>query len=418
MSHPARRPRRRTRLCALPLLLMSSFACGGELSSREEGVVQMGDTTVVRSTSPRLSGEATLELVATYGSFDGGLGETLNDIWVHDVGPDGSVYLLDQNAGIKRFNPDGSFGVWLAREGRGPGEVRNGRGLAVRGDGKVAFWDLGNGRVATFDRAGFRSSRVGARRLQYTEGSLTWVDDTLWAVAASPIAGQGGAEGPRLLRLDEALTVQDSITVPSRYFEGCPTLSESRYRNGYWEDQRDPWLPKVRVSIGSDGRVVFACPSEFEFDVVDQGGEILRVQWDRQPVPIQEFEISDVSGPVIQGRDRPTERPAYSRVIPEPSGRIWVWLSQPSAYHPVPEELIPLAGKSEVLAIRSGDGVFDVFDEEGGWRGSVRIPPEVKYSGHPTEPAIKIRGDTVWAVFDDEFGVEYVGKYVVRWPSS
>jgi len=402
----------------VPLVLSAALACGGDLANSDAAILQVADTTVVRSASPRLTGEATLELVTTYARFEGDAGSTLTSVWVHDVGPEGSVYLMDMSAGVKRFEVDGDFGAWVARYGRGPGEVRNGQGLAVRHDGKVAFWDLGNGRIATLGPHGSTTTRVGSRRPQYTEGTLTWVGDTLWAVAASPLAGRGESDGPRLLRFDGSLEIQDSVLVPQRYFERCPTLSESRYRTGYWEDQRDPWLPKVRISIGRDGRIIFACPSDFEFDVVSPNGAVLRIQWDRAPIPIQDSEVWDVSGPVIQVKDQPSHRPAYSRVIPEPSGRTWVWLSQPSVLEAVREEFIPFAGKPEVYRIRSGDGIFDVFDENGAWLGSVRIPPEIRYSGHPTEPAIVIRGDTIWAAFEDEFDVDYVGKYVVRWPEN
>jgi len=391
-------------------------ACGTDARARGEGVVQRGDTTIVGSESPAVSGEATMERVAVFGVFEGDSGPTLNSVWVHDVGPSGALYLMDGNTGLKRFESDGAFGDWLARIGPGPGEVRNGRALTVRQDGTVAYWDLGNDRIATFDDGEFNSTRVGARRVQYTEGALTWVGDTLWAIAASPLVGSVGSEGPRLLRLDSRLAIHDSITVPREYFRDCPTLSESRFRTGFWEDQRDPWVPKVRISIGSDGRVVFGCPATFEFDVVHPDGSVLRVRWNRQPIPVQDSEISDVSGPIFTLSEQPSHRPAYSRVILEPSGRMWVWLSQPSVLTPVREEFIPLAGKSEVYRLRSGDGVFDVFEADGRWVGSVRIPPEVKYSGHPTEPALVVRGDTVWAAFEDEFEVQYVGKYVVRWP--
>lgn len=406
--------RRTTFPTAVAVLALS--ACGG--TDVGPPAAASGDTVVAFSERPRIQEPVELELLTTFGSLAGDEASTIHAVAVHAVGPDGSVYVLDQSTGLKRFNADGTFGDWIARMGAGPPDVRFGKGLAVNASGVVAFWDMGNDRISYFDSGGVSSVRTGARRIRYTDGALTWVGDTLWAQAAPMLDPPEAFRGPLLLRLDDTPSFVDSVAAPARYFEQCPTLSDGRYRQGFWEDKRDLWLPKVRVSIGEDGRRAFGCPADFEFDVVAAGGEVTRIRWKRSRVPIEEFEISDVSGPIFGPGEAPEVKPAYSRIILEPAGRIWVWPNQPGVMTPVREEFIPLAGKSEMYRVPGRDGVFDVFDREGSWLAAVRMPPGLMYSGHATESPIVIRDDTVWAVYRDELDVEYVGKFLVRWPSG
>ena len=397
--------------------LAAIAAAGCQSPDNPPATGALGDTIVVWSDAPRIEQDVDLELVTRYGSLQGDEASTINAVAVHAVGPDGSVYVLDLGTGLKRFNPDGSFGEWIARYGQGPPDVRLGRGLAVHSSGTVAFWDLGNDRISYFGDGRPSSVRTGARRPRYTDGALTWVGDTLWAQAAPALDPTEAFKGPILFRLDGTPQFVDSLAAPDRYFEYCPTLSDGRFREGFWEDKRDPWLPKVRISIGEKGRLAFGCPAEFEFDVVSRDGQVRRVTWAREKVPIEEFEISDVSGPLFGPGEEPDEKPAYSRIILEPSGRIWVWPNQPGVLEPVKDEFIPIAGKSEVYRIPRREGVFDVFEEDGSWLATVRMPPGMMYSGHATEAPAVVRGDSLWAVYRDEFDVEYVGKFVVRWPN-
>jgi len=119
------------------------------------------------------------------------------------------------------------------------------------------------------------TARRRGRRIRYTDGALTWVGDPQWAQAAPRLDALEAFRGPRLLRLDDTPSFVDSIAAPERYIERCSTLSGGRYRQGFWEEERDLWLSKVRNSVGEDGRMAFGCPAEFVFDVFDSGGSWL-----------------------------------------------------------------------------------------------------------------------------------------------
>lgn len=56
-----------------------------------------------------------------------------------------------------------------------------------------------------------------------------------------------------------------------------------------------------------------------------------------------------------------------------------------------------------------------MFGPDGEWIGTVPLPEEVRYSGFPTETAVVIRRDTIWAVSRDALDVNYITRYEVRW---
>lgn len=78
------------------------------------------------------------------GSIEGAGAETFGDVRGIEVGPDGTVYVLDfQAAEVRAFGPDGRHVATLARRGEGPGELRQANGLALGPDGTLWVQDHG-----------------------------------------------------------------------------------------------------------------------------------------------------------------------------------------------------------------------------------------------------------------------------------
>jgi S1-C subfamily serine protease len=75
--------------------------------------------------------------------------------WSLDVGPDGTVYVLDVSKNrVRRFDADGTFlGAW-GTEGNSPGEFHDPQSIAVGPDGSVYILDTGNTRVDRFTAQG------------------------------------------------------------------------------------------------------------------------------------------------------------------------------------------------------------------------------------------------------------------------
>jgi hypothetical protein len=63
-------------------------------------------------------------------------------------------------------------------------------------------------------------------------------------------------------------------------------------------------------------------------------------------------------------------------------------------------------------------GVFDVFELDGRFLGSVALPPELPYRPFPGSDDPIIRGDTIWAVTQDSLDIQYLSRFLVRWRSG
>jgi len=414
------RANRHSFLVPLGIGLALAVFAGCEKASNETVLrTTVGDTTVVENIAALIPDTATLEFVRRYGRPSGSLEQTFFRASVPVADSLGRLLVHDADRGIKRFGVAGAFLNWVARSGQGPAEVGHVIGLAVGPDGTVAVRDVGNARIALFRAEGepVRSVRdPGGRR--YGEDAVVFSHDgTLW-VGFRPGWGRNGEIGfPRAayLKVDESGAFTDTIVVPERYTEDCPALSHRDYAVGFWEDNREPWVPKVEWTLGPDGARAFGCPASYELDVVRSDGSVLRISKAWQPIPITDEEKAQLSTYPTLPRTLPDTRPAYARIILPGDGRVWVWPNQPPELVPVPEEFAYATDRSHTYRIAER-GAFDVFDRNGRWIGSVRLPEELHYSGFPTEPPVFIRGDTIWGVTVDELDIEYVTRYQVVWP--
>jgi hypothetical protein len=376
----------------------------------------VGDTLVVRYGVESLADTARLEPQVRYGRLVGGADYEIGSINAVAVDADGGVFLYSTGEGVRRFNADGTFARWIAREGEGPREVGFVASLAADGSGNLAAKDFGNRRITEFAADGTVRSIRDAGVPSLTEDDLAYSrDGTLWAALRPLRPPTEGLAFPRAsyARIDWEVGLVDSVFVPDRFTSDCPFLTEPRYVAAIWEDKREPWFPKVKWGRGPDGFLAMGCPSDFAFDLVG-GPTVVRVSRPWNPVTVsaeeRDFWTTYWAMPPV-----PADRPAYARLILPGDGRIWVWPEQPSFVESLDDASARFAGRSDAWRVGTS-GAFDVFDYEGEWLGTVPLPPELPYSGYPTTRPIVIRGDTVWGVTLDSLDVSYVTRYVVRWP--
>jgi hypothetical protein len=242
-------------------------------------------------------------------------------------------------------------------------------------------------------------------------------ENSLW-VGLMPLPPRDGVLAfprPVAARFDEDGELRDTVYVPKRYAERCPIMTEWRYRAGVWDDKRERWYPKVKWAVGEDGRLAFGCPRKFEFDVVTGDAQVLRIAKPWRPVETTADQRAFHERWWAPIPPLPTLRPAYARLVLARGGRAWVWPEQPEEPLPYDEQAQSMTGRAHGW-MAGVHGAFEVFEADGTWRGAVRVPTDVPYSGYPTTEPVVIRGDTVWAVMRDALDVEYVGRFVVAWP--
>ena len=395
----------------LPLFLYSCSVPSAASPSR----TRLGDTLLVHSIQPRIPDTLFPRETARIGLAEGPLDYILVRIFSFAVAPSGDVLVHDQGEGIRRFDPQGRYLGHVARQGEGPAETRYVRGLSAFGGGRVAAYDLGNVRITQFDSDGpVRSIRRPEGMVPYAEDALAYHhDQSLWVAINPPYPLEGGIPHPRAVfaRISDTGALVDTIFTPASLGELCPMLSSQKDRAGFWEDQREPYFPKAKWSLGPDGMFVVGCPADYTFDVIRKDGSVLRISRPWVPRMMSEeekdFKVKWGSIPKL-----PSELPAYARLVVPGDGRIWVWPTQPAMKVPLSQEMQEQFGETHTWLV-SWMGAFDVFDADGEWLAVVKLPEEARYSGFPTEPAIFIRGDTLWAVALDSMDVQYVVRYQV-----
>ena len=401
------------------LLCCCVAACQGEPARVTS--TQIGDTILVHSAAPRFADTATFVRTRTWGRFDGPVEEEFVHIQAFAVSAAGDVYVFSRGVGLLRFDGHGRFVGKVAGVGQGPAEVGCAHHLAARGD-TVAVLDPCNQRLALFSPGQPpRSWRTSVSYpIRYGEDALYYDGDGALWMGFLPAIPQGGAVGfprPAGARFTADGSLQDTVFVPSRYAARCPLLTEWQYFVGIWEDKREQWFPKVKWALGPDGRVAFGCPNEFELDVLRPGRELLRISKPWQPARTSEDERAFYEQWWQPLPTLPEHRPAYARIILPPDGRSWVWPEQPAEKFPYNEDSQRITGRTYGW-IAGESGAFEVFEPDGEWLGSVRLPENVHYSGYATTEPIVIRGDTMWAVYQDSLDVEYIGRFEIRWPNK
>ncbi len=406
------RPGAGLRAATLLLCTVPTAACGGSEATARETI---GDTLVVTSVAPLIADTLRPVEVTRYGRFDGPPEHQFADIHSFAVGPDGHVYVHDRNGGIRRFDAAGQFVERVAGPGEGPADVDYVIAMDVARDGRLAVYDYGNAVIKLFDGGDVTTVRRPDGYPRYRGGGLRFHEDgTLWVGVTPPFPEEGGIRHPRaaFTRLAGGGDFVDTVYTPRRLGDDCSTLTDYAHVAGFWEDNREPYVPKAKWALGADGRLVIGCPRRYAFDVLLDGGRVLRVVRPWTPVELSAEEKAlheryGRTGPL------PDLRPAYASIVLPDDGRIWVWPTHPNVREALPRETVERYGVTHTWTI-AWQGTFDVFDPDGRWRAVVRLPEDARYSGYPTEPDVVIRGDTLWAVATDDFDVEYVVRYEVR----
>lgn len=415
------------------LVGFSVVACSGDIGSDSVAWQAtrdtVGDTIIVRTTAGSVWGDARLVEEVRIGQLDGPDEYTFGDIAAMTTGPDGTLYVLDQQVpALRMYAADGTYLGDLGREGEGPGELKQpDSGLAVLDDGRVLVRDPGNARITVFGPGGEHETEWRIRGSSFTSTPL-YVDD---AGRVYVQLFEFGEDGPKFsfVRYTQDGVPADTIPVPRS--PDVPRLTAVRESDGGTSRSTRgvPFWPTVSTELSKTGEFVVGDQAAYSIDVPRAGG-VLRIQRAYEPVAVDPGERDNTRERVIHGLRRtepgwdwdgpaiPDEKPAFRSLMVDEDGRIWTHLY--AAAEPIPPEEIEERGAGSTGATAaSGSGGdqapperwrepvrFDVFDPDGTYLGQLEAP-----RGFQTYPRPTISGDTVWAVVEDELDVPYVVRF-------
>jgi len=400
--------------CVLILTLAFGSSAGCREATRGMARRSAGDTVIVEDARPRVSDTVAPVEMARYGRVEGPVDAFLDNVLAFAVDGTGAVFVNDRTGGIRRFTPEGAFDGYVARSGEGPGEVKYAAGMDASGKGIVAVSDAGNRRITVLRSDSLAwEARMPEGIPVYGQGAIALLrDGTVWIGYNPPYPKTGGIGHPRavFLHVSDSGTFVDTLSTPANAAAGCPTLSDLQNRAGFWEDRREPFVPKVEWALGPDGTFVVGCTATYGFTVYRRDAKPMRVERAWRPIEVSREERAfRARFPVPKAG---ATLPSYARIVVPGDGRIWVWPRQSDVKDAIAPEVAERFGVDHTWAI-PWQGVFDVFGNDGEWLAVVRLPERARYSGYPTQPPVVVRGDTLWAVERDSLDVETIVRYMV-----
>lgn len=313
------------------------------------------------------------------------------------VGEHGAIFVLDfKTQEIRMFDAHGQFLKRVARQGAGPGEIRNANGLQMAPDGSIWVNDPGNSRFSVFNPAG---SFVRQHVIPVWGYAYIWdamIDRAGILHERFLRVGAGGNSAPALRRLNPGTAVLDTLPLPP-----CPSrvgdLNAQSFVARAGRAQSGFGMPFLAAPIIAwDTRGLAWCSSRDRYEVlalgIASGDRTLRITSDAQPVPIAKAERDSAIDVIRRGFGRmgvpepdfsrvPKTKPVIAALDPDNQGGLWVRRNETDA---------------------KGTKI-DIWDGSGKLRAVVATPLRFSPSRH-----LLIRGDTVYTVVTDADDVPYV----------
>lgn len=295
--------------------------------------------------------------------------------------PDGSIAIANTGTGeVRLFSSTGDFLASAGGEGDEPGEFARMRRMELVGD-SIFVLDTG-GRVTVF---GPGPALIRTMTLQEGIESLHSPDDgTLVAEVTFPVPepdAPGFLRAPRaLLRFDMGGAQLDSI----EWTAGNETYTDFHSFAG------TSLFPKRSQMDTRAGKVYYGSADVMEVRAMSPGGELLRIfRIPHYPLELSGEEIeaereARVAGAPefaragLENAPAPPTRPAYSDLLVDPTGAIW---------------LRPYVGAAE--ANEPTDWL--VLDAEGTWLGYIEVPANFRIWDIRMDAVLGTWVDEEWA---------------------
>lgn len=336
----------------------------------------------------------------------------------------GTVYVYDSpSRELRQFDRDGRFIRVIGRSGGGPGEYRR-VGAMTAASGNLVISDPWGGRIIQYDTAGTPVNQFGhafgaipMRNAQVhldAMGRVSLPLDVFGAVRPRADSSRQ-AYARRSLKDDHV----DTLVVPRRVLAECPVQPEGRFRSGFLEDIREPYVLKPSWGVTPEGELVVGCPKNYRFDIHRRDGRVVRVAIPRwTPVSVSKAELDNhlerwSLSKRLAGTDAEfswdnaqlsRQKPAFGYFLQDHSNRLWVWIPQPSVE-------VPASSGEGTRWVEAPGAQFDVFSLDGDYIGRVRLPANVPFEPNPRTVPPVVRGDTVWCVTTDSLGIERVARF-------
>ena len=355
-------------------------------------LLTIGIGAISPSSAKSAQAETQLRIESSSGSGPASFGR----IEALELGPDGTVYVLDGiENNLRAFARNGQHRWSFGREGEGPGEFRAAMGLTIGPNGELWVIDPEVQRATVIDSDG---ELITTHRLPAGIALSPWPGRfDRYGNLYSYLPSSGTEYGFHMVRYDAELEPVATIKLPTdpsldRFFEG-------RTERGSHMRARIPFTPRVVWRLDSGGDVIWARTNALQF--LRRGGDV------------SDVELGGIAAtpPPVEVEDRAAAIDGLRRFV-DLGGRIDE--AQIPRTKPVMQTFV-LDDQDRIWSVRSGktggrSRMIDVFNPQGERLTSIAIP--FALASFPTPV---IRGGTLVGIERDAFGIETV--VVVELPS-
>lgn len=399
----------RTLLCIYLVITIAACAEAPRAVSTYQVDTLPGGVVRTMNAAPPDPGKWSLVASRDLAPDEGAAGELENPGSIA-LAEDGSLIVYENGANvIKVYGPDGALQRTIGRNGQGPGEFQSGF-VALVGD-TLLVQDPANTRITSFL---WREGKLlEVRRSVCCYWSPIYTDERgrSWvrSIASAPDTTIKHSQG--FVRFAAAGERADTLFAYER--PGLPEDTPWVVREGNLTRMRMtvPLQPRAVWAIDRSGDLITGFSSEYSLRTTSNGIDTVTLfgrAWTPEPVANDESSAlvdstvarirkSNPNGPSEQvlrvAFDPsliPSRRPAYDKVDVDGAGRRWVWRAR-----------------------RMGaDAQFDLFDANGIWLDSVRVPADgwVSNAWSPVSWA----SNAAAIVLEAEDGRPFIRVYEIR----
>lgn len=324
------------------------------------------------------------------GTMEGNGPDLLGNVRWMEVDPAGRIWVLEGQAQeIRIFGPDGTYLKTVGREGGGPGEFAGALHIQMGPDGNMWVVDPQNNRVSLFDTSGtFVESKL-------IPGGFTIIPWPGGFDAAGHQYGPIPLPGDELfnlglVRYDSAFTPVDTLRPPTDPIER-DRFELRRGEDMYWITSI-PYTGGFEFHLSRAGTMWGLVQDEYRLVELSPGGDTLRViTREYTPLPVTESDMEAArerladfirNGGKVDWSKIPDTKPAAEDFFLDDEGYVWV---------------------ETVVAHADQGRIFDVFDPEGRFLGTVTLPFALSMNPPPI-----VRQSVLYGVTEDELEVPYV----------
>ena len=377
---------------------------------------------VVRSTQPPIWGSS-LQLVRRMhiGEVDGDERYLFGRVRNVAVLKSGTVVVADDKTPVLRmYDSRGKFLRDIGRAGEGPGEYRSMGGVGATPDGRIILWDNRIQRLTYYSPSGetIKSVRVPSglfsADLFHVDGDGT---SYVRCVLGQPRNLEDWAFG--WIHVSPNGVILDTIPVPE--LANRPNAFVLSTASGY--DR--PFNRDLVSTMSSRGALLVGDNSSYAFEQRRRGAPTVRIERAYSPIPVvgaerreweewatymenlqrRQFTGNKVLQPTpvrAKSYSIPTVKPAYSELLSDADGRIWVRRYVAAVSRPGDKRK---AGDLRPRRVWREQPTFDVFEADGRFLGVVTLPWDARF-----EDAM---GMSIWATVTGELGEETIVRYEI-----